>query len=65
MISMIAIRGPRNTNLMAPGSTVTSATDMVVEILKVLVSAIFADPPLYCVALTWEKEKVKGVDVCP
>ena len=50
---------------MAPGSTVTSATDMVVEILKVLVSAIFADPPLYCVALTWEKEKVKGVDVCP
>jgi hypothetical protein len=36
----------------APGSTVTSATAILFEILKVVESTILTDPPLSCVALT-------------
>lgn len=38
----------------APGSTVTSATAILFEILKVVESTILTDPPLSFVALTWD-----------
>lgn len=50
---------------MAPGSTVTSAAAISVEILKVVESTTFADPPDNCVAATFENEYVYGSDDAP
>jgi len=45
----------KKTNLIAPGSMVTSAAAMVVEALKVRESTILTDPPLNWVAFAVEK----------
>jgi len=49
----------------APGSTVTSASAILVEISKVLESAILTVPPLSLVALTLDSGKEKGFGTCP
>ncbi len=49
----------------APGSTVTSAAAIVLEILKVEESTTFTPPPERFVDLTLEKAKEKGLSTCP
>lgn len=49
----------------APGSTVTSATAIFVETLKVLESTILTDPPLSFVALIVDNGKEKGLGTWP
>ena len=49
----------------APGSTVTSATAIVVEILKMLESTILTVPPLSFVAFIVDKGKEKGLGTWP
>ena len=51
--------------LIAPGSTVTSAAAISVEILKVLESTILTVPPLSCVGCTCENEKANGLGMTP
>ena len=48
-----------------PGSTVTSATPIVVEILKVVESTILTVPPLRLVGLSLDNGKEKGLGTCP
>ena len=54
-----------STYLIAPGSTVTSATAISFEILKVLVSAILTVPPPSRVGSTFEKGKTNGSGTGP
>jgi len=60
----ISCRG-RSTYLIAPGSTVTSAAAISVEIAKVLESTILTVPPLSCVGCTCENGKTNGVGMTP
>ena len=53
------------TYLIAPGSTVTSAAAISVEIVKVLESTILTVPPLSCVGCTFENEKANGLGISP
>ena len=58
-------RKAAGTHLIAPGSTVTSATEMPVAIVNTLESAILTDPPARGVALTWESAYVYGLGTWP
>jgi hypothetical protein len=49
----------------APGSTVTSAAAIVVEILNVVESIILAEPPRYLVWFTFDHAKEKGLGTSP
>ena len=49
----------------APGSTVTSAAAIEVEILNVVESIIFAEPPGYLVSFTFDHAKEKGSGTSP
>ena len=51
--------------LIAPGSMVTSAAAISVEIVKVLESTILTVPPLSCVGCTFENEKANGLGMTP
>jgi hypothetical protein len=50
----------KSTDLIAPGSTVTSAAAIPVEIVKVLESTILTVPPSTCFGCTFENGKTKG-----
>jgi len=52
-------------NLIAPGSTVTSAAAMALDTVKVRESTILTLPPLSWVGCILEKEKVNGVSTKP
>ena len=54
-----------STYLIAPGSTVTSAAAISVEIVKVLESTILTVPPLSCVGCTCENLKANGLGMTP
>jgi hypothetical protein len=49
----------------APGSTVTSAAAIDVEILNVVESIIFAEPPGYWVSFIFDHAKEKGLGTSP
>ena len=49
----------------APGSTVTSAAAIEVEILNVVESIILAEPPGYLVSFTFDHAKEKGSETSP
>lgn len=53
------------TYLIPPGATVTSATEIPVEILNVVESAIRTDPPAYVVAGVCESGNVYDSGTCP
>ena len=49
----------------APGSTVTSATAIAVETLKVVESTTLTEPPSSCVAFICDILNTKGFGICP
>jgi hypothetical protein len=65
----VVIKGQANvltcSSRIAPGSTVTSAAAIVVEILNVVESIILAEPPRYLVWFTFDHAKEKGLGTSP
>ena len=65
----VIIKGLANTltcnSRIAPGSTVTSAAAIEVEILNIVESIIFAEPPAYLVSFTFDHAKEKGSGTSP
>jgi hypothetical protein len=64
-VNNIILTEKRSTYLIAPGSTVTSAAAISVEIVKVLESTILTVPPLSCVGCTCENLKANGLGMTP
>ena len=65
----VIIKKPANVltcnSRIAPGSTVTSAAAIEVEILNVVESIILAEPPGYMVSFTFDHAKEKGSGTSP
>ena len=65
----VIIKGPANAltcnSRIAPGSTVTSAAAIEVDILNVVESIILAEPPGYLVSFTFDHAKENGSGTSP
>ena len=65
----VIIKGPANAltcnSRLAPGSTVTSAAAIEVDILNVIESIILAEPPGYLVSFTFDHAKENGLGTSP